>query len=468
MKVLFANPPTYSGVGSFNRPVRFPTFNYATPVMHPPLLLTYAAAYIRSRGHTVRFIDAQVDSIDVGEFVLKLESISPDYVIFETSTASFQNDIKVASEMKEHVDCKVVFVGPHVSALPIESMRGNRLDAVAVGEYELTLGEYVEKGPNKTKGICYRDDRSKITLNPSREYIQDLDALPFPARDLIPNYKYFDPILKNPFTFVLGGRGCPYRCIFCNWPQTMTGRRYRHRTPRNIVDELEVLEEEYRFRSFLFNDDTFTVHKRHAMEVCDEIIERGINIPWGCYSRADNTDGELLRKMREAGCFLLKVGIESGDQEILSNAKKGYKIEDVIKGVHLMKDFGFDVHCTFVIGLPGETQETIEKTIEFAKRINPTTVQFSTAIPYPGTELHRYLKGQGYLLTEDWGKYMPMQPIFEYPNLSAEEMCEAVKKAYRKYYFRPGYVKVGFKKLWSEPRTVIHDLIKLVKLSFTQ
>ncbi len=466
LQVLLANPPTYKRKGKFNRPIRFPTYGYATPVMHPPLLLAYAAAYIRSRRHEVELIDAEVDSISVEDFISRVEHRSPDYIVFETSTASFKNDVEVAREIKEKVACKVAFVGPHVSALPVQSMQGNSLDAVIVGEYELSLCEYIEKGPDGTKGVCYRRDDGKVIINPPRDYLLDLDQLPFPARDLIPNYKYFDPILKNPFTFVLSGRGCPYRCTFCNWPQVMTGRRYRLRSAKNVVDELEVLQSEYQFKSFLFNDDTFTADKRHAMAVCDEMIRRRIRLPWICYARADINDRELLEKLKEAGCWSLKVGVESANQKILDNVKKQYKIEKVVEGINLMKSVGLDVHCTYIFGLPGETVETIKQTIEFSKRLNCPTVQFSTAVPFPGTELHRYLKEQDYLLTEDWEKYMPMQPIFEYPHLSAEAISDAVKIAYRGYYFRPKYIRVGLRLLLSQPKTVLRDLRGLIRLCF--
>lgn len=434
--------------------------------MHPPLLLAYAAAYIRSRGHDVELIDAEVDSISVEDFISKVEHSLLDYIIFETSTASFKNDVEVARAIKERVSCKIVFVGPHVSALPVESIAGNSLDAVIVGEYELSLGEYIEKGPNGANGVCFRRQDGKVILNLPRDYLSDLDLLPFPARDLIPNYKYFDPILKNPFTFVLGGRGCSYKCTFCNWPQVMTGRRYRRRTPKNIVDELEMIQTEYSFKSFLFNDDTFTVDKRYVIAVCNEMIKRGIKLPWGCYARADTNDREMLEKLKEAGCWLLKVGVESGDQKILNNINKQYKIEKVVEGVNLMRSVGLDVHCTFVFGLPGETVETIKKTNEFSKSLNPATVQFSTAVPYPGTELHRYLKEEGYLLTEDWEKYMPMQPIFGYPHLSAETIGDAVKMAYRGYYFRPKYIRVGLRLLLSQPKRLWRDLRGLIRLCF--
>lgn len=174
----------------------------------------------------------------------------------------------------------------------------------------------------------------------------------------------------------------------------------------------------------------------------------------------------MLEKLKEAGCWLLKVGVESGDQKILDNVNKQYKIENVVEGINLMRSVGLDTHCTFVFGLPGETEETIKKTIEFSKSLNPDTAQFSTAVPYPGTELHTYLKEQGYLLTEDWEKYMPMQPIFGYPYLSAEAISDAVKMAYRGYYFRPKYIRVGLRLLLSQPSRMLRDLRGLIRLCF--
>jgi radical SAM superfamily enzyme YgiQ (UPF0313 family) len=465
-KILLANPPTLEAPGSFNRPVRFPTFNYATPVIHPPLWLAYAASYLRSKGHDVTMLDAQAEATPLNEFLTIVRMQSPDYVVFETSTPSFSSDVDVAAMIKELVDCKIVFLGAHVSALPQDSLENTAVDAVVVGEYELSLGEYIENGAKEIPGICCKDGGGQVVSNDPRPYISDLDELPFPARDLMPNYSYRDPILKNPFTFVLAGRGCPFRCTFCNWPQVLTGRRYRLRSAVNIVDELEQLERQYAFRSFLFNDDTFTVNKEHAIEVCHEMMRRGISLPWGCYSRADNTDMELLTTLKEAGCFLIKVGVESGDEEILSGCNKGYRLDKVKQGVHLMKELGFHVHCTFVFGLPGENKQTIEKTINFAKELSPTTVQFSTAVPYPGTELFEYLKSEGFLKTQDWDSYMPLQPIFEYPQLSSQDMFQAVTRAYRSFFFRPAYVKTGLTKLLAQPKTVISNVRHLIRLAF--
>lgn len=463
MKVLLANPPARERV--ISRSGRFQSIPYATPVMHPPLLMAYAAGYLRSRGHSVGLIDTQVDPMMVEEFVRKVKVFSPDFLVIETTTPSFNSDVRVAKEAKDAAGCRVVFMGSHVSALPEQSLENGVLDAVVMGEYEVSLAEYIKEGPHGTRGICYRENGNVVT-NPPREMIQNPSELPFPARDLLHNERYFDPILISPFTFVLGGRGCPYRCTFCNWPQTLLGRKYRVRSPKNIVDELEMLSREYRFASYLFNDDTFTANKEHAIATCNEMLARGLKLKWGCYSRADNVDQEMLVEMRQAGCFLIKTGVESGNQQIIDRCNKHYQIENVVRGIGMMKKLGFNVHSTFVFGLPGETRQTIKESVEFAKRLSPTTVQFSTAVPLPGTELHSYLKSQGFLTTDNWDDYLALHPIFQYPELPTGELMDAVKKAYRSYYFRPYYVKVGVKELFRRPREVVRSFIRLLRFSF--
>jgi radical SAM superfamily enzyme YgiQ (UPF0313 family) len=339
------------------------------------------------------------------------------------------------------------------------------VDAVVVGEYEISLSCYVEDGPEGTEGVCYRNRDGRIVLNDTREAIPNLDILPFPARDLLPNRRYFDPILKKPFTFVLAGRGCPYRCIFCNWPQVLTGRKYRLRSVDNVLDELETLQNSG-LGSFLFNDDTFTANKSNVLELCKGMKERSLKMKWACYARADNKDEQMLDTMKEAGCYLLKVGIESGVQEILDESRKGYNLEDIKPGVDLMLKKGFHVHGTFAFGLPGENKATIERTIRFAKDVNPTTVQFSVAVPYPGTEFYDYLNRNGRLLTDDWDEFMPLRPIYQYDGLRADELISSVGRAYRIYYFRPKYVPIAFKKLFTAPRILLGSLLKLLKLVF--
>ncbi len=469
MKVLFANPPTFEHKDSFFRPVRFPTFNYATPVMHPPLYLAYAASYIRQLGYDIKLIDAPANGISVDDFLKAVYKFEPDIIVFETSTPSFNNDCRVADKIKEDSNLsnvRIVFLGTHVTALPQEALKAQSIDAIVLGEYEFSLAAYIKNGPVNTEGIGYKDKNGNIIINSPRPFCQDLNILPPPARDLLPNYRYFDPILKNPFTFILGGRGCPYPCTFCNWPLHLTGRTVRKRSPSKVVDELEDLQNDYEFKSVLFNDDTFTADTSFALSIAQEIIKRKLTIPWGCYTRADCDDDRLLKTLRQANCFLLKVGVETANDEILKNVKKYYDLNKVMSSVKKMVKYGFNVHATFAFGLPGETHETIKKTINFARKLNPTTVQFSIAVPYPGTEFFAFLDSNGYLFTKNWDNYMPLKPIYEYPNLSFIEMHKALKTAYRKHYFRFKYVLMGIKQLFVQPRIFLGNFKKLLKLVF--
>jgi len=467
LKVFFANPPIRMNGRRFNRPVRFPQFDYATKVLHPPLILAYAAGYIRAHGHTVDLVDALALQMDSRAFTQKVEDFQPDFVVFETSTASFLNDAKLAHIVKERTGAKMVFVGTHVSATPSESLAVSDIDAVMIGEYEEQLLEYIEKGPENTAGLAFKTNNGRILVNRKKAPPTDLDRFPFPARDLLPNKRYFDPILMNPFTFVLSGRGCPYRCTFCNWPQVFWGHVYRVRSPRNVVDELEDIERNHLIKSFLFNDDTFTVNKPHAMAVCEEMIRRGVTLSWGAYARPDLDDLKLLHAMRRAGCFLLKVGVESGNQQILNNMKKGTKLENIRKGIRVMKEEGFHVHATFVFGMPGESHKTIEETIDFAKELDPTTVQFSTAVPYPGTEFYRYIIENGYLKVENWEEQLPLNPTYEYENLSSEDIKNAVKKAYRSYYLRWKLLPVVAKGLVVNPKRTLSSINSVLTFVFS-
>ena len=470
MKILFANPPIYDNEKRFNRPIRFPSFSYASDVLHPPILLAYVTSFIRANGHEVKFLDAPALRLNLDSFLNDVKKFNPDYTVFETSTVSFKSDAKVVADIKKLTDCKTVFVGPHVSAMPKESLEQSNLDAVVMGEYEYPLLDLIQKGPNKNiQGIAYRKNNngnSEIIVNEKQIPPTNLDDMPFPARDLMPNSKYFDPILKNPFTYIVSGRGCPFRCTFCNWPQVLWGHEYRTRSSQNVVKEIQDIENNYDFKSFLFNDDTFTVDKPHAMSVSEEMIKQKTNIDWACYTRADMADEELLKTLRKAGCFLLKCGVESGNQEVLNLMKKGNKINKIKEGIKKMKDNGFHVHATFIFGMPGETEKSIQQTIDFSKELDPTTVQFSTAIPYPKTEFYQYLEDKGYLDNKNWEDSLPMQPTYQYPELSKDDLKTAVKKAYRSYYFRGKYVKIGVNGLLTEPFRFMSNFYSLLKLVY--
>lgn len=441
MNVMFLNPPFR---GAFNREVRFQAVS-PQKALHPPLMLGYGAAVCRENEHKVELIDAPASEVSEEETIQRIKEFKPGYVVMLTSTASVKSDGKLAARISKETGTKTVAVGVHASAMPEDTLKRG-FDIVARGEYEYTVKELVEGKPlSSVKGINFKRGKSVIA-NANREHIKNLDELPFPARDLMPNEKYYSAIYKNPFTFVLAGRGCPHQCIFCATPQVISGRGYRFRSPENIVQELEHIKSNFNLKSVLFNDDTLNVNKKHILELCNLMVDRNVNMPWAAYSRVDSVDEEIATAMKKAGCFLVKIGFESGCDEILLNMKKGARAttEQARKAAKLFKDAGIQVHGTFVFGMPGETHETIRKTIDFAKELDLDFVQFSVAQPYPGTEFYQIMKQKGYLNFKDWEDYLDdcgcIKPIFSYPELSADEMEQWLKVAYREYYLRPGYI----------------------------
>ncbi|MDD5163425.1 MAG: radical SAM protein [Candidatus ainarchaeum sp.] len=449
MNVLFLNPPFHDNA-TFNREVRFQAVS-PQKALHPPLLLAYAAAVCKKEGHTVDLIDAPALEISREKTIVMAKKFLPGLIVMLTSTASVESDGALAKELGKETNAKTIAVGVHATAVPEDTLKKG-FDIIARGEYEYTIRELAEKARlEKVLGISYKKNK-KFMHNKNRPLIENLDELPFPARELLPNEKYYSALYKNPFTFILAGRGCPQQCIFCAGPQLMSGRRYRFRSPRNIVDELKHIKKNFpKLKSVLFNDDTLNVNKKHILETCDLMIKEKINLPWAAYSRVDSVDEEIAQKMKKAGCFLVKVGFESGNDEILRSMKKGPRAtaEQGKKCAEIFSKAGIQVHGTFVFGMPGETKETIQKTIDYAKKLDIDFVQFSIAQPYPGTEFFEILKKQGYLKFGDWSEFLDKEgcitPIFEYPNLKAGEMEKFLKKAYRQYYFRPKYIAKAVK-----------------------
>jgi radical SAM superfamily enzyme YgiQ (UPF0313 family) len=251
---------------------------------------------------------------------------------------------------------------------------------------------------------------------------------------------------------IFTGRGCPYQCTFCSWPQTFTGRKYRVRSVENILDELEWIEENMDVKEVFFEDDTFTINKGRVLEFCKGYRERGLEISWSCNARVDTLDLETMREMKRANCRFLIVGFESADDGILRNIKKGFTVEEARAFAKNVRKAGLLLHADFIIGLPGETKETIEKTRRFIKEIKPDQLQVSVAAPFPGTELYEWYKKNGYLVTEDPDEYLDEQghqkSVVSYPWLSAEEIVKAVDDILKDYYLSISYVPVVLRQVF--------------------
>lgn len=453
-----ANPPTYHAPGRFFRPVRFPTYQYATPVMHPPLYLLAAATALRDLGgHQVDFVDAQAPGLSVDAFLRRAAAIRPQVVVLETCLASWENDLEVASRLKEALGCRTIFCGPQVGGTGVARTMAQRpqVDALVLGEYEAPLLHLAECFVPGAPGTAVRGGEGDVVFGPPPARPPDLDRYPDPDQRWLEHRAYFDPLLEGPFAFFLAGRGCPHRCTFCDWPQTFTGRGYRPRSPGRVAgDVARAVADVPGLRSFLFNDDTFTVDGDHCRAVAGALRERGVRIPWGCYSRADFDHEPTLRDLHAAGCRLLKLGVESADVEILRRCRKGYDVRRVAGAVRLMKRMGFRVHLSFVFGLPGETVESMRDTVAWARDLDPHTVQFSLAVPYPGTEFHRQLEEEGRLLPHRWGDLSPLEPVHDYPGLSRDQLRRAVPAAYRAFYLRPTQVWRLLRRAAGEPSII--------------
>jgi len=433
MKTLLLNPPSFEmfdgGASSRYQATReIPSFWY-------PVWLAYSAGMIKDS----RLLDAPSHNVTPEE-TIKIAT-EYEFLVLFTSTPGFKSDAKLAEAIKAaNPSIKIAFVGPHVTVQPEQSLKASpAIDFVVRREFDYPVAEFTwGKKLEEVAGISFRKD-CRIVHNPDRPQIEDLDALPFAVdvykRDLDIT-RYNIPYLKHPFVAFYTSRGCPALCTFCLWPQTMSGHPWRTRGIPNVVEEVKrCLEYFPNAKEIFFDDDTFPWAKDRTIEICKAF--KPLKFTWSCNSRV--TAGyETLKAMKEAGCRLLIVGFESGDPEILKNIKKGATVEQARAFMKNCKKLGLVVHGDFQVGHPGETPETIERTIQFAMELDPETIQVSMSHPYPGTEFDAYLKKHNYavdsVMTDEEGHQLP---VFQYPGLSRKDIMHAVERFYDRYYFRP-------------------------------
>jgi anaerobic magnesium-protoporphyrin IX monomethyl ester cyclase len=421
-------------------------------VLRAPDWLAYAAAVLERDipGAEVRLYDFPAMGWDKEEYKTLISGQKPDFVVLDSTTPSIFSDIEYAAEAKKLSGCKVIMVGPHVSSVPEQTMLDAKgaVDAACIGEYDYTVRDVILNFNNlgAVKGICYLDGNA-VKRTAKRELIQDLDELPFPAWRQLDLMKYFDGGKLYPYIDIISGRGCPNKCIFCLWPQVMHGYKYRFRSPKNVVDEIEsdikLCPQVLKGGEFFFEDDTFTVNTKRALEICNELTRRGLKITFSVNARVDTADAELFKAMKKAGCRELLVGFESGVQDVLDKMHKGITLEQSRSFMDAAKEAGLQVHGCFVIGLPGETEATAQKTVDFALGLGLTTVQFSGAVPFPGTEFFNVCETNQWLLTKDWGKWLDageQHGVVAYPGITQDRINYYVDKGLKKFYFRPSYM----------------------------
>jgi hopanoid biosynthesis associated radical SAM protein HpnJ len=432
-RIFFLNPPSFEGFDG-GAGSRYQARREVRSFWYPTWLAQAAAICPESR-----LLDAPAEGLSVEE---SLESAKGfDVLVIYTSTPGFPNDSRIAEKFKQaNPDSLVGMVGPHCSALPEETLRGCKaLDFVARGEFDYTLGDIAEgKDLAGIEGLSFSLG-GRIVHNPDRTLITDMDALPSVLdvykRDLkIENY--FVGYLLHPFLSIYTGRGCPGRCSFCLWPQTIGGRSYRPRSVESVVSEMTRAKEMFpEVREFFFDDDTFTADPGRA-----EAIARGLkklNLTWSCSARA-NVPEKTLKVMKEGGLRCIMVGIESGSEKILKNIRKGITTQQARTFLKTCRKLKILTHATFMVGLPGESRETLRQSIRFAKELDPDTIQVSIASPYPGTEFFQQAVENGWLVQSELVSCSGVQQAsIEYPNLSKEEIFKAVEIFYNRFYFRP-------------------------------
>jgi hopanoid biosynthesis associated radical SAM protein HpnJ len=390
--------------------------------------------------------------VDAPPHGLKLADVAPtagdyDLVVLHTSAPSFASDIKAIEAMKSvNPDLKAGFIGAKVAVDPAGSLSASKaIDFVTGNEFDFTIKEMAEgREWDRIAGLSYRNNEGRIVHNPARPILENMDALPF----VTPVYKrdlrienYFIGYLKHPYLSLYTGRGCKSRCTFCLWPQTVGGHRYRTRSVGHVIEEIAWAQKAFpQVREFFFDDDTFTDDLPRAEAIARELGKLGVT--WSCNAKA-NVPRDTLKVLRDNGLRLLLVGYETGNQQILYNIKKGMRIEFARRFTKDCHELGITIHGTFILGLPGETKETIEETIRFATEINPHTIQVSLAAPYPGTFLYRQALDNGWLdnanaeLVDAHG--VQIAPL-HYPHLSHTEIFDAVETFYRRFYFRSGKI----------------------------
>jgi hopanoid biosynthesis associated radical SAM protein HpnJ len=435
MRTLFLQAPSYDGFDGgagaryqMRREVR--SFWYPTWLAQPAALVP-DSKLIDAPPHRLGFAD-------IAPYARQYELL-----VLHTSSPSFLSDVKTAEAMKElNPHLKIGFIGAKVAVEPKESLEASgAIDFVARNEFDYTIKEVAEgRDWSKIAGLSYRNADGIIVHNDDRPILEDMDALPFVTpvykRDLVIE-NYFGGYLKHPYISFYTGRGCKSRCTFCLWPQTVGGHRYRVRSVGHVIEELTWAKTAFaQVKEFFFDDDTLTDNLPRVEALAKEIGKLGLT--WSCNAKA-NVPRRTLEVMRDNGLRLLLVGYESGNQQILHNIKKGMRVDVARRFTKDCHELGVVIHGTFILGLPGETKETIEETIRFAKEINPHTIQVSLAAPYPGTFLHNQARDNNWLHHEDEKLLTDLgtqiAPL-SYPHLSHTEIFDSVEAFYRQFYFR--------------------------------
>lgn len=449
MKVILLNPPF---LDKYSKSSRSPAVTKSGTIYFP-LWLSYAVGVLDKEGHELELIDAPAKCLGKIQTLNMIKEFAPELIVIDTSTPSIFSDLKFAKEVKNALpNSKICLVGTHASACVDEILPKNIfIDFIARHEYDYTLRELAEKlyEPalyGEIAGISYIVD-NKVINNPDREYIHNLDELPF-VSEVYKKYlnikDYFYAHISYPTISIFSSRGCPSRCFYCMYSQVMFGKDYRKRSAKNLYDECVYITKNFsEVKEILIDDDNFSVDQENVKEFCSLMIENNIKLKWTVQVRV-NLEYKTMLQMKKAKCKLLVAGFESGNQQILNNMHKGITLEQSLKFNEAAKKAKLRVHGCFMVGNPGETKETMMETLEFAKKLKLDTVQFFPLMVYPGTEAYNWAKANNFIEAQDYSEWLKGDGshncVISTDKVTSQELVNFCDYARKKFYLRPSYI----------------------------
>ena len=461
MDVLLVNPPWEQLQEDMRRKVKVENLT-------PSLGLGYIAAVLEQHGVQVKILDANLENIypkDLASYIQE-QGAYPKHIGITATSHTIATALAMARACKAASPSSLVTLGGvHPTVLPEETLAAEGVDYVIKGEGEFTYLELVTGRPEEEiEGLSFKRN-GRPYHNPPRPPIQDINSLPFPAFHLMPIDKYHPTIgtyRQLPAMGVIGSRGCPYDCTYCASP-AFWGRKVRLRSAQNIFAEISTLVNNYGVKEIQLLDDTFTASKNRVKELCNILLGANFSISWSCNSRVDTIDADVLQMMKASGCHSITYGIESADEQMLKTIRKRISLDQARTAIALTKKYGITCRTSFMFGNPGETRETMAKSVRFAKETLPDFVYINILRPYPGTEVYDWARKEGHLIQEDW--YMnPTEAVMKLPNISREELMMAQKKAMKSFYMSPRYIFSRFLRIrsWGDLKMYVKGFMALL------
>ncbi len=450
--ILFIHPKGYNWLSkSFD-------ITRVANIMLPQGILILAS-FLEKKGFKSDILDLYAHPREEREILKKVQEISPKFVGITSTTSSFFDGLRIASLIKENLkEIKIIFGGVHPTALYEKILKLYReIDFIVIGEGEETIKEILEKKDlREIKGLAYREE-GEVIFTGRRKLIEDLDTLPFPAYEKLIDFpkRYTLPIFnypRSPATTFLTSRGCPFDCSYCD--RSVFGPSFRAHSANYLVEHLKFLKSKYHIRHINIYDDNFLLKKKRVLEFCELLLKNNLKITFNCIGRANHLDEEVLKYLKRAGCWMINIGVESGDEELLKPHRTKPEIEKIREIVRKIKDVGIRVKGLFMMGIPGETRETIKKTMDFALKNPFDDLNVTKFTPFPGTPIYEKIKEYGEF-QEDWEKMNCLNFVFIPKGFKREELENYYNLFFKKFYGRPKMLVKYFAMLWKSPESIL-------------